>query len=135
MTVLVVAALLFAACDDGSAVGETGLASTMDLDLGAGAWLRVPHDEEVFGGDGDQLISSVTVGGPGLVAVGFERSLNELENLGKQTLGAKYDFKVREGFDLARLRLPRRIMETTAPTGAFDEAFMRRALEHFASEV
>jgi hypothetical protein len=33
-------------------------------------WSRVPHDESVFGGDDGQFISDVTVGGPGLVAVG-----------------------------------------------------------------
>jgi hypothetical protein len=33
-------------------------------------WTRVPHDETVFGGAGDVIMSSVTVGGPGLVAVG-----------------------------------------------------------------
>ena len=33
-------------------------------------WSRVPHDESVFGGAGDQGMNSVTVGGPGLVAVG-----------------------------------------------------------------
>ena len=33
-------------------------------------WSRVPHDEAVFGGDSRQAMSSVTAGGPGLVAVG-----------------------------------------------------------------
>jgi hypothetical protein len=33
-------------------------------------WSRVPHSESVFGGEGDQWMHSVTVGGPGLVAVG-----------------------------------------------------------------
>ena len=33
-------------------------------------WSRVPHDEAVFGGEGEQMMNSVTVGGPGLVAVG-----------------------------------------------------------------
>ena len=33
-------------------------------------WSRVPHDEAVFGGPGDQGMFDVTVGGPGLVAVG-----------------------------------------------------------------
>jgi hypothetical protein len=37
-------------------------------------WTRVPHDEEVFGGTGHQAISGVTAAGPGLVAVGVERS-------------------------------------------------------------
>ena len=35
-----------------------------------GTWSRVPRDEAVFGGDGDQGMGSVTGGGPGLVAVG-----------------------------------------------------------------
>ncbi|MCP3974282.1 MAG: hypothetical protein GY720_07300 [bacterium] len=35
------------------------------------AWTRVPHDEAVFGGEGDQEMVSVTAGGPGLVAVGY----------------------------------------------------------------
>jgi hypothetical protein len=34
------------------------------------AWSRVPHDQSVFGGDGDRAMWSVTAGGPGLVAVG-----------------------------------------------------------------
>ena len=42
-------------------------------------WTRVPHDEEVFGGEGFQKMSSVTVGGPGLVAVGEY----ELDNTGR----------------------------------------------------
>ncbi len=36
------------------------------------AWLRIPHDEEIFGGPDDQRMTSVTAGGPGLVAVGFD---------------------------------------------------------------
>jgi hypothetical protein len=34
------------------------------------SWVRVPHDEAVFGGGGFQRMGGVTVGGPGLVAVG-----------------------------------------------------------------
>jgi hypothetical protein len=37
-----------------------------------GVWSRVPHDEVVFGGPGVQVMSSVTAGGPGLVAVGYD---------------------------------------------------------------
>ncbi len=33
-------------------------------------WTRVPHDEAVFGGPDGQTMEAVTVGGPGLVAVG-----------------------------------------------------------------
>jgi hypothetical protein len=34
------------------------------------SWSRVPHDESVFGGDGQVAMHDITVGGPGLVAVG-----------------------------------------------------------------
>lgn len=33
-------------------------------------WEQVPHDAQVFGGAGDHVMLDVTVGGPGLVAVG-----------------------------------------------------------------
>jgi hypothetical protein len=33
-------------------------------------WARVPHDEAVFGGDGDQVITGVAAGPAGIVAVG-----------------------------------------------------------------
>lgn len=33
-------------------------------------WQRLAHDESVFGGNGNQWMEAVTVGGPGLVAVG-----------------------------------------------------------------
>ncbi len=36
------------------------------------SWERLPHDEDVLGGVGDQVMWSVAVGGPGRVAVGWE---------------------------------------------------------------
>jgi aldehyde:ferredoxin oxidoreductase len=70
-----------------------------------------------------------------LAAVGCKCSDDALERLGRETLHAKYAFKMREGFDLAQVRLPRRIFETPAPTGAFDEAYLRQALAHYAEQV
>ncbi|MFV1990606.1 MAG: hypothetical protein ACC652_07680 [Acidimicrobiales bacterium] len=40
-------------------------------------WSRVPPDETIFGGEGLQAISSVTAGGPGLVAVGLDESAGD----------------------------------------------------------
>jgi hypothetical protein len=37
-------------------------------------WSRVPHDEVVFGGEGNQWMDAVTAGGSGLVAVGGDWS-------------------------------------------------------------
>jgi hypothetical protein len=36
------------------------------------AWRRVPHDEPVFGGNGDQLVEGIAAGRAGLVAVGID---------------------------------------------------------------
>ena len=41
---------------------------------GGHTWVRIPHDEDVFGGTGDQVVESVAAGGPGVVAVGWEHS-------------------------------------------------------------
>lgn len=38
----------------------------------AGGWIRVEHTEETFGGDDEQVMRAVTVGGPGFVAVGWD---------------------------------------------------------------
>jgi|GEM_PF-1096643 len=56
---------------DGPAVDGEGHAAAWTSADGL-TWSRVPHDESVFGGPGEQRMLSVTVGGPGLVAVGFE---------------------------------------------------------------
>ncbi len=43
----------------------------------AAAWMRVGHDEAVFGGPGDQVMMRAAPGGPGLVAVGYETSAGD----------------------------------------------------------
>ncbi len=45
-------------------------------------WSRVPHDETVFGGVDSQVINDVTVGGPGLVAVGQDGGIGPWDNNG-----------------------------------------------------
>jgi aldehyde:ferredoxin oxidoreductase len=55
----------------------------------------------------------------------------DLGRLGTDTLARKHAFKVREGFDPAGLRIPRRILETASPHGLIDEGFMRLAIEAF----
>lgn len=52
-------------CEDGCE-GDAAVWTSAD----GTTWSRVPHDESVFGGTGAQSMLSVTVGGPGLVAVG-----------------------------------------------------------------
>ena len=42
-------------------------------------WSRVPHDEAVLGGEIRQEMFDVTVGGPGLVAIGSDESRGDLD--------------------------------------------------------
>lgn len=70
-----------------------------------------------------------------LAVAGFDWSADQLNQLGAETLRLKNQFKTREGFDLAQIRIPRRILETPSPLGAVDETFMRQALAHFAAEL
>lgn len=70
-----------------------------------------------------------------LAAAGFERSADELAGLGRETLRRKYAFKAREGFDLAKARIPRRILETPAAWGTLEEGFLRQAMELYQEMV
>ena len=53
---------------------ETRRAAAVWTSTTGETWERIAHDESVFGGDGQQLMSEVICGGPGLVAVGRERA-------------------------------------------------------------
>ena len=70
-----------------------------------------------------------------LAAASFERSADDLAQLGTETLRRKYAFKLREGFDPAGLRIPRRILDTPSPLGPLDENFLRQAIAHFVEGV
>lgn len=63
-----------------------------------------------------------------LGTVGLDYSLEELNRLGENILKMKHDFKEREGFDLSKVRIPGRILETSSPLGKIDEDFMRQTL-------
>jgi aldehyde:ferredoxin oxidoreductase len=70
-----------------------------------------------------------------LSTLGIEWTTDDLERLGVETLRGKQAFKARQGFTFDQLRLPRRIFETPAPAGTFDESFMRQAIEHYADNL
>ena len=57
----------------------TTTSTTTKARVSSSTWSRVPHDEAVFGGTGDQKMRSVTVGGPGLVAVGEDGSEDDFD--------------------------------------------------------
>jgi hypothetical protein len=63
------------------AVGQSAPGGNLDaavwVSLDGLTWSRVPDSGDSLGGDGWQNMLSVTVGGPGLVAVGFESHNND----------------------------------------------------------
>lgn len=70
-----------------------------------------------------------------LAAVGIEKTENDLQRLGIETLHAKNVFKRQAGFDLRTVDIPRRILETPSPTGPVEEDFLREGLARFADQV
>ena len=63
----------------GTEASESGLNAAVWTSTDGINWSRVPHDEAIFGGDGDQSMTSVTSGGPGLVAVGTDSFESDLD--------------------------------------------------------
>ena len=55
-----------------------------------------------------------------LGAVGIEKTVADLDELGKRIFNEKYRFKTREGFDLSKVRVPRRFYETASTLGKVD---------------
>lgn len=66
----------FVAVGNAGGWDESGSAAVWVSEDGV-TWSRVPHNETVFGGPGLQAMYDVTVGGPGLVAVGWDNPLEE----------------------------------------------------------
>ncbi len=67
-----------------------------------------------------------------LQTAGFDLSIESLNRLGSEILALKHTFKAREGFDIAQVRIPQRILETESPLGQIDETFMRQTLAEWA---
>jgi aldehyde:ferredoxin oxidoreductase len=55
-----------------------------------------------------------------LGAVGIEKTKDDLDSLGKRIFDEKYRFKTREGFDLSKVRVPKRFYETVSTLGKID---------------
>ncbi len=66
-----------------------------------------------------------------LAVAGFERTEEEIRQLGAEVLRQKYAFKEREGFDVTQEPLPARIWETPSPAGPFDEEFLRTTVRAY----
>jgi aldehyde:ferredoxin oxidoreductase len=65
-----------------------------------------------------------------LHVAGYSLSGDDLTRIGHEVYREKYRFKLREGFSLDELRIPRRIFETPTTVKGWDEAYIRSALDH-----
>ncbi len=70
-----------------------------------------------------------------LTVVGYELNVKDLERVGERILKSKYEFKVREGFDLKKLRIPKRILETPTPHGFISEEFIKEAVKAYKNRI
>lgn len=66
-----------------------------------------------------------------LHSAGFDLVPEDLYRIGEEIHRAKYRFKIREGFSLDNLRLPKRIFETPSSIGKLDKEFICKTIEHF----
>ena len=70
-----------------------------------------------------------------LRSAGFDLAPEALHRIGEEIHREKYRFKIREGFSLDNLRIPKRIFETPSPVGNLDEKFIREAVEHVKKAI
>lgn len=70
-----------------------------------------------------------------LSVAGIDLSHDQLLQAGRKTLARKHAFKRREGFDMVRQRIPRRILDTPSALGAIDTSFLRQALQEYVDRV
>ncbi len=71
-----------------------------------------------------------------LNAIGVENGTAEkLDDLGRDIHRAKMDFKFREGFNLSKLRIPKRIFEVPTPHGFLKEEDIRKGIEVYGEMI
>ena len=63
-----------------------------------------------------------------LGAIGINLTAEDLDALGMRILKLKQAYKASEGFDLEKVRIPKRILETPSSLGPIDEVFIQKTL-------
>jgi len=63
--------------------------------------------------------------------IGLPKTGKELRNLGNEIFQRLYRFKVREGFNLAKEEIPKRMTEIETPYGRLDPRRLREMVQHY----
>ena len=70
-----------------------------------------------------------------LRVMGFELKSEDLMRRGAEILKSKHEYKVQEGFDFSKIRVPKRILETPTPLGYLTEDLIMDGVEAYAYRV
>jgi aldehyde:ferredoxin oxidoreductase len=70
-----------------------------------------------------------------LEIAGIPKTIDQINQIGKQVHREKYSFKFREGFSFDTLEIPERIFETPSPTMKFDRKFMEDAIAYAKEKI
>ncbi|HIQ03352.1 MAG TPA: aldehyde:ferredoxin oxidoreductase, partial [Desulfurococcales archaeon] len=70
-----------------------------------------------------------------LQPLGYTYNVDDLKKLGTEIYREKYRLKVREGFKISKLRIPKRLLETPTPHGLVSEEYVVKALEYFKKKM
>ncbi len=70
-----------------------------------------------------------------LGTVGYDLEKEDLDNIGEEIYKEKMEFKVREGYSLEDIKIPRRIIETKSGKGEVDREHIEKALNYFDEEI
>jgi aldehyde:ferredoxin oxidoreductase len=66
-----------------------------------------------------------------LAAVGIEKTEEDVMRLGKEIFHNLYRFKLREGFDPTKERIPKRLLETDTPAGHLDPKVIQDMISRY----
>jgi aldehyde:ferredoxin oxidoreductase len=105
----------------GYAVDQKAIKKPMDAEMMVDELIKEDNSRGVF----NSLVGCLFARGvyteeniiDSLETVGIVKSRDDLTELGKRIFEEKYKFKVQEGFDLSKVRVPRRFYETISAAG------------------
>jgi aldehyde:ferredoxin oxidoreductase len=67
--------------------------------------------------------------------MGWKLTHEDLNSIGLEILRSKYQFKVREGFDYEKIRIPKRSLETPTPLGVVGEDYLRAGVRAYINHL
>ncbi len=70
-----------------------------------------------------------------LNVMGWDLAPDDLNKVGVEILKAKYEFKLREGYDFRKIRIPQRVLETPTPFGLVAEEYVRQGIDAYMNQL